>query len=76
MIGISCVLTNSIENLKQAVSLLKRKLPEPQIPVIIGGTCLDERMADYVGSSLWAKDATVGLKICQKILADAAGIRR
>jgi len=68
IIGISCVLTNSLENLKKAVTLLQKKLPTPKAAIIIGGTCLDERMANYVGSSLWAKDAAVGLKICQNVI--------
>jgi len=70
VIGISCVLTTSVQNLKEAVSLLQEKLPPPQPAIVIGGTCLDERMARYVGSALWARDAAAGLKICQKVVRD------
>ncbi|MCB2191326.1 MAG: cobalamin-dependent protein [Deltaproteobacteria bacterium] len=72
VIGISCVLTTSVQNLKEAVSLLKEKLPDSQPAIVIGGTCLDERMANYVGSALWARDAAAGLKICQKIIKEHA----
>lgn len=70
IIGISCVLTNSVDNLKQAVKMLNRKIPKPKIPIMIGGTCVDERVAAYVGSTLWAADAATGLRICQRILAE------
>jgi methanogenic corrinoid protein MtbC1 len=68
VIGISCVLTTSVEKLKQAISLFKQELPEPGPPIIVGGTCIDERMAGHVGATLWANDATSGLRICQEIL--------
>lgn len=70
LIGISCVLTTSVQNLKEAVSLLQKKLPQPQPAIIIGGTCLDERMAHYVGTVLWAGDAAAGLQICKKVMRE------
>ena len=70
IIGISCVLTNSVEALKHAVEFLDKNLPSPKIPTVIGGTCVDERVAAYVGATLWANDATNGLRICQRILAE------
>ena len=68
IIGISCVLTTAVENLKQAISLFKQELPKPGPPIIVGGTCIDERMAGHVGATLWADDAAAGLRICQEIL--------
>ena len=66
IIGISCVLTNSIENLKSAVNQLQRNFPD--IPIVVGGTCMDETMAEFVGARFWATDAAEGLKICQTLL--------
>ncbi len=68
IIGISCVLTTSVEKLKQAIHLLGRELPESGPPVVIGGTCIDEQIAGYVGASLWTNDAAAGLRICQELL--------
>lgn len=70
IIGISCVLTNSVENLKKAVDLLYDQLPAPGRPIIIGGACLDEQLAGHIGAQYWAQDAADGLKICQKILSN------
>ncbi len=71
IIGISCVLTSTVDNLKQAVKMLNRKIPKPKIPIMIGGTCVDDQVAAYVGSTLWAADAAMGLRICQGILGQA-----
>ena len=73
VIGISCVLTNSVDNLKAAVELLQDQLPEPKAKIVIGGTCLDEHMAAYVGAAHWASDAVVGLKVCQQLVHDSSG---
>lgn len=68
IIGISCALTTGVENLKQAISLLKQQLPQSGPPIVIGGTCIDEQMAGHVGATLWSNDAAAGLRICQQIL--------
>ncbi len=68
MIGISCVLTTSLEYLKQAIDLLADELPASGPPIIIGGTCINEQIAGHVGATLWADDAAAGSRICQDIL--------
>lgn len=68
IIGISCVLTTSVESMKEAIILLKKHLPKPKPPIIIGGTCIDEQIAGHVGATLWANDAAAGLRICQELL--------
>ncbi|MGD9364894.1 MAG: cobalamin-dependent protein [Desulfobacteraceae bacterium] len=68
MIGISCVLTTSLEYLKQAIRLLTDELPASGPPIVIGGTCINQQMAAHVEAPLWAEDATGGLRICREIL--------
>jgi methanogenic corrinoid protein MtbC1 len=68
MIGISCVLTTSLEYLKQAIRLLTDELPASGPPIIVGGTCINAQIADHIGANLWAADATGGLRICREIL--------
>lgn len=67
IIGISCVLTNSVDNLKAAVELFTEKLPAFKDRIVIGGTCLDQHMAAYIGTTNWAKDAVEGLRLCQEL---------
>jgi methanogenic corrinoid protein MtbC1 len=46
LIGISCLLTIALPELEEAVKILHFELP--QSPVIIGGTCMDERICHHV----------------------------
>ena len=71
LIGISCVLTTSVENLKEAIALFGQKPAGSAPPVVIGGTCIDEQMAAYIGARYWANDANTGLRICQQIFQTA-----
>lgn len=68
IIGISCVLTSSVENLKQAIHLLQEETDQPKPEIIVGGTCMDQRLAAYIGARLWAKDAAEGLKFCRNAM--------
>lgn len=68
LIGISCVLTTSLEYLKQTIRFLLNELPASGPPIIVGGTCINEQIAGHIGATLWAADATGGLRICRKIL--------
>jgi methanogenic corrinoid protein MtbC1 len=52
MIGISCVLTTSLEHLKQAIGLLSDELPASGPQIVIGGTCINEQIAGHVGATL------------------------
>ncbi len=75
IIGISCVLTSSISHLQETVTFLKEKLPDPKIPLLIGGTCVDEHVGRFVDSPFWAKDAADGLRVCQRIMQESGKTR-
>ncbi|MEJ2157189.1 MAG: cobalamin-dependent protein [Desulfobacteraceae bacterium] len=68
IVGISCVMTTSIDNLKQAIDMFKQQSPQTDLPIVVGGTCIDEQIAHYVDAAFWTNDATAGLRICQEIL--------
>lgn len=72
VIGISCVFTNAVPELKKALELLRRELPAPRPPVIIGGNCIDEQISTHVGADHWVRDAAQGLKACQELVRQRA----
>jgi methanogenic corrinoid protein MtbC1 len=76
IIGISCVLTTGVENLKEAIALFEHEAAGYAPPVVIGGTCIDEQMAAYIGARHWANSANTGLRICQQILREKGRNRR
>lgn len=72
IIGMSCVLTACIEQLKQTIAFLEKKLPDPKPHIIVGGTCLDKIVVKHIGAKYWSTDAAAGLRICQKLIGEAA----
>lgn len=70
VIGISCVLTLALPDLKTAVRALRTHLPPPRPPVIIGGSCIDQQIFRHVKADYWVEDAAQGMKICRQVIQD------
>lgn len=68
VVGISCVLTVGVDQLKEAVALLHAELPEPRPPVVIGGACIDAQISRFVNADHWARDAVEGVRICRGVV--------
>ena len=68
LIGLSCMLTSALPELKATVELLHEHFAEHKAPVLIGGNCIDEHILAYSNADYWAKDAIQGIKICNKVL--------
>lgn len=72
LIGLSCVLTGAVSALKETVDLLRKELPHPQPPIIVGGSCVDERIARYVNADFSTQDAAAGLRQCREFIRNKA----
>jgi methanogenic corrinoid protein MtbC1 len=68
IIGVSCVLSSTMLDLKDAVTLLHRELPTGRAKVMIGGSYIDEHVFRHVGADHWAFDAAHGVQECKKIM--------
>ncbi|MFV0437770.1 MAG: B12-binding domain-containing protein [Desulfopila sp.] len=68
IIGISCILSVCWENLEKTVKLLHKELPQPQPAIIIGGASVDRRIARYVKSDYWVRDASEGVNYCLEVM--------
>jgi methanogenic corrinoid protein MtbC1 len=68
MIGLSCVLTSCVSELKDTVDLLHNGLGDACPPIIIGGACIDETTRVFTNADFWAADAYQGLVIYRKII--------
>ncbi len=70
LIGISCLLTSVLQELKLALELLRKGFPKHHSGVIIGGHCIDEHIYNnHLQSDYWANDAAKGLKIAKRIVS-------
>ena len=70
VLGLSCLLTTGFEALRETIGLVRERTAgrEPRVPVVIGGTALDQRAADHAGADGWCTDAADGIAVIQTLL--------
>ncbi len=68
MIGLSCVLTSCVSELKDTVKILHKGLGDICPPIIIGGACIDEITRAFTNADFWATDAYQGLNTYREII--------
>ncbi len=55
LVGLSALMTTTVESMKATVELLKKEAPE--VKTIVGGAVLTKEYADMIGATAYAKDA-------------------
>jgi dimethylamine corrinoid protein len=70
VLGLSCLLTTGFEASRETVDLVRARTTdwEQRLPVVIGGTAVDQRTADYTGADGWCTDAADGMAVMQSLL--------
>ena len=66
IVGLSGLLTLSVEAMVETVDAIKEAGVRDQVKVIIGGNPVTEHIHGVVGSDAWTNTAAEGLEICQK----------
>ena len=74
IIGLSGLLTSSYDVMRDTITLIRdTSVPElADLPIIIGGTSINEQVCQYVGADHWVINAMEGVRLCQRLLADKA----
>lgn len=68
LVGISCLLTTSFENMKATIAALEKENLRDKVKVLIGGGPVDQATCDYVKADAVCNDAAKGVAIAKKIL--------
>ncbi|MBY9003671.1 MAG: cobalamin-dependent protein [Candidatus Lokiarchaeota archaeon] len=71
VVGMSGLLTLSIEPMKKAVEAIVAANLRDKVKVIIGGERTDEEVRKYVGADAWVNDAIDGIKIIKNWVGGA-----
>ena len=73
MLGLSCLLTTGFEALGETIALVRERSAdwEYRLPVVIGGTAIDQHTAEYAGADGWCTDAADGIAVVLSLLGDA-----
>jgi len=70
VLGLSCLLTTGFEALRESIELVRARTAgwEQRLPVVIGGTAVDQRTADHTGADGWCIDAADGIAVVHSLL--------
>ncbi|NLG97298.1 MAG: cobalamin-binding protein [Chloroflexi bacterium] len=72
IIALSGLLTSSFDSMKKTVQII-RASDDPtvaNIPVVIGGSTVDQEVCLYVSANYWANDAMVGVRLFKELLEE------
>lgn len=68
LIGISALLTTTMNEMKQVIMALKNAKGDQIPPVIVGGAPINQHFADSIGAAGYGKDAVSGAELALKIV--------
>ncbi|MCX6364668.1 MAG: cobalamin-dependent protein [Actinobacteria bacterium] len=70
VLGLSCLLTSGFEALRETITLTREHTAgwEQRLPVVIGGTAIDQRIADHADADGWCTDAADGIAVVQSLM--------
>lgn len=71
VVGMSGLLTLSIEPMKKAIETIASGNLREKVKVIIGGERTDQSVCDYVGADAWVNDVIDGVKIIKNWVGGA-----
>ena len=72
IVGLSGLITASFESMKATVAALRTQTEAHKLsmPIIIGGSMIDDHICQYVGADYWASDAMAGVRLCEELLSN------
>lgn len=66
IIGISGVLTQSIDKMKNAIDLFKNVGVRNDVKIIVGGHAMSKEVCQYIGADAYSKDVKQGIELCNQ----------
>jgi methanogenic corrinoid protein MtbC1 len=64
IVGLSGVLTLSIESMKRTIQALKDAGFRDTLKIAIGGTAVNQQVCAYTGADMWSKNAAEAVNLC------------
>ncbi|MDO5714455.1 MAG: homocysteine S-methyltransferase family protein [Tissierellia bacterium] len=65
LVGLSALMTTTVESMERTIDLLKEKLP--QVKVMVGGAVLTKEIATEIGADYYVADAKEDILVAQKV---------
>lgn len=70
VVAFSGLITSSYDSMKETI-LQIRQIENPalaNLPIIIGGGLINQKVSEFVGATYWASDAIVGVELCREMM--------
>ena len=64
MVGLSALMTTTVEAMEETVKLLKKEAPD--VVTVVGGAVLTQEYADMIGADKYAKDAMEAVRFAEQ----------
>ena len=71
IIGLSCLMTTMLKNMKKAVKLLKERVPE--IKIMVGGAAVNADFAKKCGADAYSRDPFQAVELAKRWIEDEKG---
>jgi methylmalonyl-CoA mutase cobalamin-binding domain/chain len=70
VLGLSCLLTTGFQTLRETIDLVRERTADwgQRLPVVVGGTAIDQHTAEYAGADGWCTDAADGIAVVHSLL--------
>ena len=65
LVGLSALMTTTVEAMEQTVKLLHEELPD--VKTVVGGAVLTQEYADMIGADKYAKDAMETVRYAEQL---------
>ena len=66
LVGLSALMTTTVENMKATVELLKKEVPD--VRTIVGGAVLTKEYAEMIGATCYGKDAMDAVRLAEELV--------
>jgi methanogenic corrinoid protein MtbC1 len=72
IIGLSGLLTSSYDAMAETIRLIRQADNHQldSVPILIGGSQINQDVCDFVGADYWVTDAMSGVRLCQRLLSN------
>ena len=70
-LGLSCLLTSAFAGMKATIAMVRERTAhfDRPLPIVIGGAPINENVRAHVQADGWCRDAAVGVKLIQRLMA-------
>lgn len=68
LVGLSALMTTTVENMKQTITLLKEQ--SPQVKIMVGGAVVSAALANEINADFYVPDALSDVRVAQRLFGD------